>query len=497
MLSNRDEEKIVMSQGQKTPIDELREQVSRMLDGMDPKKPIASTVAFRVNPAKERVYIKESDALAHATRRLPGCNIYAYHEHKPWNDGQIEAGVVKYLIYEDWESVEQFRAQWDSEHLKHFQGILGDLLLGLPDLNFYYGWSDLSAGGRIPKTGQRQCYSSSGVVIPCAGTGQDGAFKAGAAWPSPRFMDNCDGTVTDRLTELIWLKDADRFGEVTWEQALANARGLASGSCDLTDGSKAGDWRLPTIRELLSLIDYSAADPIIPTDHPFTNVRTSIYWTSTTLTAAPSLAWMMTMGIGPIVFDLKINPNQMWPVRGKSAMVPQTGQKRCYDPKNPNLLDPFQDYPCDGTGQDGEIRPGATWPNPRFTDNGDGTVTDNMTGLVWLKNANPFGLRTWEQALKDCNSLSSGSYGLSDGSKPGVWRLPNIREIESLVDYGSFAPSLPDRGEPFKNVRPSSYWTSTSVARAPAQAMFIILGVGPTIFENKEHPFFVWPVRNR
>lgn len=486
-----------MSNNQHNPIDDLRAQVSRMLDTLDPGTPIAATVVFKVNRAKEAAFIKNSDALAEATRKLPGCNVFAYHEHKPWHDGQQQPGVVQYLIYEDWETVEFFRAQWDSGHLKQFQRTVGDLVVTLPDLNFYYGWSDFGAAGRVPKTGQKKCYSSSGAVIPCAGTGQDGETQAGAPLPSPRFQDNGDGTVTDRHTGLIWLKDADRFGGVTWEQALTSARSLAAGSCGLTDGSKAGDWRLPTIKELFSLIDYSAADPIIPAGHPFTNVRTTIYWTSTTLAAAPTLAWMMTLGIGPTVFDLKINPNRMWPVRGKSTRVPQTGQKHCYDPKDPNLVNPFQFFPCDGTGQDGEIQAGVPWPDPRFTDNGNGTVTDNLTGLVWLKNGNPFGLRTWEQALADCNALASGRHGLTDGSRAGDWRLPNIKEIESLVDYGSFGPCLPNRGEPFENLRPSSYWTSTSVAHAPAEAMFIILGVGPAIFENKEHPFFVWPVRNR
>lgn len=486
-----------MSQGQQTPIDALRAQVSRMLDTLDQGIPIASTVVFKVNRAKESTFIKISDVLAEATRKLPGCNVYAYHEHKPWHDGQEQAGTVQYLIYEDWETVELFRTQWNSEHLKQFQHTFLDLVVGLPDLNFYYGWSDCSSRGCPPRTGQKQCWSPSGELIACADTGQDGAIQAGVPLPSPRFTDNGDGTVTDRLTGLIWLKDADRFGEINWERALENTRSLSSGSCGLTDGSKAGDWRLPNIRELFSLIDYGAADPIIPAEHPFTNVRSSIYWTSTTLAAAPTLAWMMTLGIGPTVFDLKINANRMWPVRGKSTRIAQTGQKNCYNPKDLNLFNPFEFFPCEGTGQDGEIQSGVPWPNPRFTDNGDGTVTDDLTSLVWLKNANPFGLRTWEQALKECNSLSSGSYGLTDGSKAGDWRLPNIREIEGLVDYGSFGPCLPNGGKPFEGVRPSSYWTSTSVAHAPTEAMFIILGVGPAIFESKEHPFFVWPVRDR
>lgn len=153
---------------------------------------------------------------------------------------------------------------------------------------------------------------------------------------------------------------------------------------------------------------------------------------------------------------------------------------------------------CTGTGQDGEIRAGVRWPDPRFADNGDGTVRDNLTGLIWLKNADPFGFRPWQEALDECNKLSSGHYGLSDDSQPGDWHLPNIKEIESLVDYNRAGPCLPDGWDQvFENVRPSSYWTSTSVAEAPTEAMFIILGVGPAIFESKEHPFFVWPVRSK
>src|SRR5262249_19814209 len=272
--------------------------------------------------------------------------------------------------------------------------------------------------------------------------------------------------------------------------ALANARNLAAGQYGLSDGSNPGDWRLPTIRELFSLIDYGAGNPIIPAEHQFKNVRSSIYWTSTSLAAAPTLAWMMTLGIGPTVFDLKINPNPMWLVRSvKKSRVPQTGQRTCFGVDG-------KEIPCKGTGQDGETQAGMPWPDPRFTDNGDGTVTDNLTSLIWLKNANPFGMRIWEQALEDCNTLASGSYGLRDGSKAGDWHLPSIKEIESLVDYGAYAPCLPDHGVAFTGVRPSSYWTSTSVAIAPAEAMFIILGVGPAIFESKEHPFFVWPVRS-
>lgn len=476
---------------QKKFIDELRARVSKMLKGLDQEMPIAATVAFMVNKEKEENFIRNSDKLTDGTRRLPGCNIFAYHERRPVEGGTSpDSDAVEYLIYEDWETVRQFEKQWDSEHLREFQYKVGPLIIGPPDLRWYYGWSD-TVGGRVPRTGQIFCYDARGKEIPCKGTGQDGEYRAGTAWPTPRFNDNYDGTVTDRLTGLIWLKDADYFGEVMWEEAVSKARQLAHGKYGLKDGSKRGDWRLPNIRELFSLIDYGTGVPLIPENHPFVNVQTSIYWTNTSLIAAPNLAWMMTLGIGPTVFDLKINPNRMWPVRGKSTSVPRTGQTTCWSQIGAPIAD------CKGTGQDGEIRAGVRWPDPRFTDNGDGTVTDNLTGLVWLKNADPFGFKTWQQALDECNKLSSGDYGLSDGSKPGDWRLPNIKEIESLVDYDRAGPCLPDGWQVFENVRPSSYWTSTSVAEAPSEAMFIILGVGPAIFESKEHPFFVWPVRSK
>ena len=343
----------------------------------------------------------------------------------------------------------------------------------------------------VTRTGQVKCWDTQGREIPPEGTGQDGALRLGVPWPEPRFTDNQDGTVTDNLTNLVWLKDADPFHEVKWDEALCAARRLASGSYGLTDKSSPGSWRISNLRELLSLIDYGRSEPILPEGHPFENVKNAIYWTSTSLIAAARMSWMMTLGIGPTVFDIKESLNRAWPVRnGQSqSRVPRTGQAVCFD-ASANVVS------CGGTGQDGDIQAGMPPPNPRFTDNKDGTVTDNLTQLVWLLNANPFGFRVWADALALCGSLCSGNVGLSDGSEPGKWRLPNIREIESLVDYNQAGPCLP-QGHPFQNVRPSSYWTSTSVTAAPTEAMFIILGVGPSIFDSKEHPFFVWPVRNK
>ena len=142
----------------------------------------------------------------------------------------------------------------------------------------------------VPKTGQTTSYA----------TGDDGELKKGVTWPNPRFTDNGDGTVTDNLTGLIWLKNANCFGQISWDQALSNCNGLASGSCGLTDGSSAGDWRLPNRRELFSLVDDERYDPALPSGHPFINVRYSIYWSSTTNASDPFYAWLVIMSDGDV-----------------------------------------------------------------------------------------------------------------------------------------------------------------------------------------------------
>lgn len=338
----------------------------------------------------------------------------------------------------------------------------------------------VAARAGVMRTGAIHCWDTEGHRIDPAGTGQDGALKKGDEPPAPRFDDAGDGTIVDRATGLTWMQDAGaaHLRDRTWRDALIEARHHGDGR-----------WRLPNIRELLSLLDYGQDEPpLIARPNPFVNVEPAIYWTSTTLAPAPKLAWMITLGIGPTVFVVKTSKAHAWLVRGDSHRVLQTGQRLCWDEDGVEI-------DGDGSGQDGDIEAGLPLPARRFIDNHNGTITDDVTGLVWLKNANPFGFQIWADALKCCDRLQTGDAGLTDGSRPGDWRLPNIREIESLVDYGAVGPCLP-QGHPFQNVRPSSYWTSTTVASGATEAMFIILGVGPSIFENKEHRFFVWPVRD-
>lgn len=184
---------------------------------------------------------------------------------------------------------------------------------------------------RVAKTGQTQCWDAGGAVIACAGTGQDGQYQAGIEpavtaifgtayntppWTGVRFVDNGDGTVTDNLTALIWLKNANCFGTRLWATALSDANALASGSCGLSDGSSAGAWRLPNGNELHSLIDPAQSNPALPAGHPFTGVQSDNYWTSTTVDYQPAGAVIVVMSNGSLVGAFKSGAVYVWPVRG-------------------------------------------------------------------------------------------------------------------------------------------------------------------------------------
>lgn len=170
----------------------------------------------------------------------------------------------------------------------------------------------------VPKTGQLISHA----------TGDDGDFQKGVTWPAPRFTKNvnaaddtgagggiasnaicdgtetCNGTITDHLTGLIWLQNANCFGGQTWANALTSANTLNSGECGLTDGSVEGDWRLPNVRELFSLVSFSSdvipgpiPDPFLPAGHPFTNFVAGKYWSSTTVFSDAS-PWQVDFDAG-------------------------------------------------------------------------------------------------------------------------------------------------------------------------------------------------------
>ena len=188
----------------------------------------------------------------------------------------------------------------------------------------------------VPKTGQTDCYGEDGQLRLCWGcyvggecfyTGEDGYWEKGIALPEPRFTINGNGTVTDNLTGLIWMRNANCFGVREWQEALDDCKGLSAGWCGLTDGSAEGDWRLPNRKELFSLIHDGYYHPAVSNtagtgqwsqNDPFTDLQDGYYWSSTTFLASPYDAWPVNMFIGAmeLTYGAKGIAHHVWCVRG-------------------------------------------------------------------------------------------------------------------------------------------------------------------------------------
>jgi len=144
-------------------------------------------------------------------------------------------------------------------------------------------------------------------------------------------------------------------------------------------------------------------------------------------------------------------------------------------------------------GDDGGREIGVVWPNPRFSDHGNGTVTDKLTGLIWLKagacarfyflDIGAHNNRPWSSAIAACNQLVSGYCGLGDGSNAGDWRLPNRKELDSLIDLGQagLSPSSPL----FASTVGDYYWSSSTYAILQANAWRVSFGGGMVYPDNK------------
>lgn len=309
------------------------------------------------------------------------------------------------------------------------------------------------------QTGQITCHDASGRQVSCAGSGQDGEFKRGAPWPMPRFEQRGE-TVLDHLTGLVWTQNANLAEyPMTWQEALDFIAGM---NRDKAFGYT--DWRLPNRRELRSLMSHQARRPALPEGYPFRNVYPGWYWTSTTAAINTAYAWYIHMEGARMFHGGKEQFFLFWPVRGTgNRPLPATGQMQCYDPRGGLIL-------CKGSGQDGEFHFGRPWPEPRFEVSED-TVMDRLTNLRWLRNTDLTGRPvTWSNALDGVANLNRQSL------RGNIWRLPNINELESLVDCSMHSPALP-AGHPFEKVR-EGYWSSTTSMFEPDWAWALYLAKG-------------------
>ena len=326
---------------------------------------------------------------------------------------------------------------------------------------------------KLPKTGQTTVYAS----------GDDGNIQAGVEWPAQRFTDNGDGTVTDSLTGLMWLKDGYCL-RAKWKSAVNTIADFNNHQGQNTCAGYAGnytDWRLPTVNELKSLVNYGAGDSAQwLNSEGFLNVKSKYYWSATTYLGNASRAWMINMSDGIEKVGSR-NRAYILAVRiMRSDNLPMTGQAVIYTPADESY-----------------IQEKIAWPTPRFTDNGDGTVTDNLTGLMWLKDGGCLKKR-WNDALNillDFN-VNPERYSCSEyAAQYSDWRLPNVKELESMVNFEISDSSGWLNSVGFTNVKSSSYWSSTTSQRSGAQAWMINMKKSSNLSKNKKSTSYAWPVR--
>lgn len=374
----------------------------------------------------------------------------------------------------------------------------------------------VSADTQPQQTGQSKCYTSAGALTLCADSGQDGDLRAGIAWPNPRFIDNSDQTVTDRLTGLVWTRDAltaetaacpASGSPITWQQALDQIKCLNSDSF-----SGQSDWRLPNIVELRSLLNADQPSTanwlgILGTFSNVPNNSTQLFWSATTYAAVPTAAMGVKLGSSETEKLVKTATGYTWPVRGPiiipAAQLPRSGQVLCYDatgtPRN-----------CTGSGEDGDTLTGTSWPIPRFLVNANQTVTDALTGLTWTQDANLMvtydqifdsdgtindGAVSWDRAIQFVKRLNSDQYkGFND------WRLPNQLEILTLVDHSqsTLPAALTAQGFNLGTPIPSSWWSATTNPGTTSlgQAFSLQGNEGSLISSVKIAHSWVWSVRD-
>lgn len=311
----------------------------------------------------------------------------------------------------------------------------------------------------IVDTGQLSCYSETDWM-PCADaggalSGQDAQY-AGA---QPSYTDNGDGTVTDNVTGLMWQKDPGE--KMTYAQAVQGVSSFRLAGYD--------DWRLPTIKELFSLIQFNGLDPMIESEShagliPF--IDTDYFEFSYGDTSAGernidsqfvSTNLYVSREVPQTMFGVNFADGR---IKGYGTVMPGRGEKTFFVH---------------------HVRGNKNYGVNDFMDNGDGTVADRATGLTWQQEDSGMAMN-WAEALSYCETLDLAGHG--------DWRLPNAKELQSIADYSrspasSGSPALDPlfRATSFTNEKGQNdwgfYWTSTthvSQGQGGARAAYIAFG---------------------
>jgi len=272
------------------------------------------------------------------------------------------------------------------------------------------------------ETDQDTCHDTLGNQINCRNSGQDASHKRSAkAGFSNRFKANED-CVQDMLSGLVWKKHAalSEF-PLSWPEALQFVQKL-NNSADIVSNA----WRLPTRRELFSLVSHQHVNPALPLEHPFANVFNGYYWTGTTCARLPDQAWYVHMGGGRVYRGMKHGSYMVWPVS--------------------------------------KVKSNSVITQNRFTAT-EHVFFDKHTGRQWYAGGRRLDRPcSWEEALCAVRRLN-------DASKSGYsdWRLPNIRELESLVDDNRHSPAF-SPGFSIATPQTSGFWSSTTSVYEPRYA---------------------------
>ena len=272
------------------------------------------------------------------------------------------------------------------------------------------------SGFPIVGTAQNTAYSNT-TSISTPSMGED-FYGQNANYPGtvPQYVDNGDGTITDMVTGLMWSQspDLDGDGEITAVDKLTYEGALASAAS--FDLAGYGDWRIPTIKELYSLILFSGIDP-------------SGYNGTSTDGLVPFIDTdFFEFGYGDTEAGERIIDAQM-ATSTKYVDFTMMGDETMF---GVNFADGrIKGYGLSLHGNDKSfyvyyVRGNEDYGINDFLDNGDGTITDKATGLMWMQNDADQAMN-WEEALVYAEGMEFAGY--SD------WRLPDVKELQGIVDY--------------------------------------------------------------